>query len=491
MNRPPLFSGNAARWTILFLVCGMMSVSFSGDSLWIDEITTALLARAPTWSAFIDFLQRTGSEMQMPLFSVYAWGWGRGFGTSEIALRLMNGPWMLIAVLSFEALLRRQGLSRSALFLLLLPFIGFSINEARPYLMTLAGSFLLLEGWTAGLDETRAWSLGIRLRILTGLIVTLGASLLNVFILPALLALTAVWKSVPWKVRLAQLRREGAGLAVLGLLIGVFGVYYGGTLLLGYGGQKQNLTVVNLGFALYEVLGFGGWGPPRYLLREGAAQLNLWKPFWPGVLLGAAVWVCIGLRGLWADRALLKRVGVWWGSAGLGALGLIGVAVLAPASLWGRHFMVFYPALLMGLAVLLSPPPGAWRAGWLLFLVAGLGWWGSLRLRLVPAYGKDPYRAVREAVNAQPPEIPIYWVAAPWAPEYYSIRSPRDVVIGAGWSEAQVHRRLNHQPEALVVLHRPDKFDPTGAWSDVVSTGAVLWEQRGLKLVRIRAKPNP
>lgn len=115
-------------------------VAINSQSFWIDETDVATIASGATLSDWWQHLVSYGSgDTQMPGYMFYAWVWEKLFGHSEIGLRAANVPWL---VLGFLALPRRQGYYVASLALS--PFLWYYLNEARPYLMEIGASLIML-----------------------------------------------------------------------------------------------------------------------------------------------------------------------------------------------------------------------------------------------------------------------------------------------------------------------------------------------------------
>ena len=189
MNIPA--QGLLSRFGIPLAVFALLTVAVSGESFWIDEVSTAWLTLPPTLAGFWQSLGETGSEAQMPVFALYFWCWAKCFGLSEVALRCANLPWILAAVWAMRVMLVRSGSSPLSLLWMMLPVFPFYMNEARPYIMTAGSAFVALAAVDALFsdDEPRsggkvlwAWLFPL------SLLVCVGSSLLNLCLLPALAA---------------------------------------------------------------------------------------------------------------------------------------------------------------------------------------------------------------------------------------------------------------------------------------------------------------
>ena len=352
----------ATALTVLVLL-----LSISGESFWTDEVTTATFASQPDYRGFWDSLSTTGSEMQMPLYAHYMWAWARVFGTGELALRCANIPWMALLVAGWVLLLKRHRTWGIAVLLLAAPLVSMQMNEARPYIMTMATSALALLGLERMLAAHRQGLHAGGIAVWGFALATwacVAISMLNLFVLPALLAYALVcWKDDPRGLLPAggSFVRAHRGVWV-GLALGLTGLvgYFLWTLRQGHGGMPLPFTLTNLGFAIYEWAGFGGLGVPRNVLREiGPAAAA--RAAYPTLVMGVLAWLVAGAhlwrerRRLAADPAVARPI--WGGKAG--AWLLILAAVVMPASIWGRHFLFAWPFIWLGLARWMVPAPDA------------------------------------------------------------------------------------------------------------------------------------
>jgi len=495
----------------------VLLLCISSESFWIDEVTTGTLAARPTWETFWAALETTGSEMQMPLFSHYVWMWGRLFGSDELSLRCANIPWMALLVGGMLLLLKQNRVSRMAVLLLVSPLVCFQMNEARPYIMTMATSALSLYALQCMITSaTRGQPAQPRhARLLTlSLWACIATSMLNLFLLPALgvFALLMLRGGL-----LAFLRRHLHAFTALALGLAILAAYYAWTLLGGHGGMKHPFALTNFAFALYEWLGFGGLGAPRNVLREigpGAA----WSQHYPTILLGVLAWALVVGAALasWRHAAPDRTTRALVLAGSVGALALIVVAVLAPASIWGRHFLFLWPLYGIGLVRWVVPespeekgPPISLvrrRFGWVALGILLLVFlFSSGQQRFNPGYAKDPFREVVAALRVEMgayEDLPWVWTAYPKAFLLYGgefvDRNDAQVadhstgrlglVKGDRWSAAEIETWGRTHPEYLLVLHRPDSTDPEGGWLAAAraNESRLLWERGNMRIYLVR-----
>jgi hypothetical protein len=433
-------------------------VMIDDGSLWIDEGQTLHFAWLPDFKSWWATLTtNTKSEAQMPLAMFFAWLGAQLLGTGEWQLRAPNLLWVGLAGLAMGTLGRQTGFRHMLPILLLHPFLWFYANEARPYAMQIAaGAWLtwLLVRWqdTRRIPPAEAWIL------LATAVVGYGASLLFAFPLFAFAAtLVPFWalKRSPPALNAAAI----VPLVIAGVIVAGLTVYYVGTLQRGAAGARiWSVGPTNLFFAIYELLGFSGLGPPRNELRELARV--------PGALVGHLMQSrhLIGLGGLsllyaallwrlWTLRAnqTVRRATLFLGIT-LGSV-LLGAAVVR-FPFWGRHLAPALPSVVLLIAIAVAP--SATHAGWRRFLLPGLLLVGltasSLVLRFDPAYGKDDYRtASRLAHEALERGRVVWWSADPEeCAEYYQLH-----VVKQRFGERLIFA-VRPTPEQLAAWPRPD-----------------------------------
>lgn len=317
----------------ILLTVAVVLLSVDSQSLWTDELGTWRLTIAPTWREWaIQLLTWYDSDTQIPLYHLYMKIWVSAAGTSEYMLRMSNAPWALLAVLAF--LFGPSSPSTSNLFrgvavvVLCHPLTWYYLNEARPYLMLLAGasiassglmSLMLVTGSPAA--EHRATSFVIVGSALMAVTSVLGVIWTAAYVGPAAFIL---YRSHGWTLGLT--RYHAALTATLAVLAAPVFFHYGASFLEGKSAATLGHTIGNFLFAFYETSGVSGLGPGRFDLRSfGAAALRGYS--W--LLLSAAVpivlVVIIGVRSWWRqDRAMFLAMLAGF-AIPLAALYLLGV----------------------------------------------------------------------------------------------------------------------------------------------------------------------
>ncbi|MFO7534548.1 MAG: hypothetical protein R6X19_02505 [Kiritimatiellia bacterium] len=463
------WSSIAGLVAILVLACLMPS----GESLWIDETSTLLYASEPTLVAFkARILTETGSEAQMPLGMLAFWIWQKVAGSSEWGLRAVNILWTLLAAGALYRTGRRLRLPALPFWLIAQPFLWYYANEARPYVMQVAGAAWMLEGLLAGIaNRGRGWSWAAALA--AGALITAGASMVGVF---SLIAVVITGLAVFIALRARPSPRAWLALGTGALLLAPLGFYYLQTLLRGAGGAKiWNVGLVNTGFAAYELGGFLGLGPGRLEIREaartGAGPLGaLLKPFaWQlgGLALLYALLIPPLLRGRDPERRL--AAGAAAGVAALTAGLLMGAAGAAGFPFWGRHLAPLLPAwtLLIAWAADQFIRENALRplARTVPFLLAALLAFSSAALRLDDRHGKEDYRrAARYAIDAAARGERIGWASDTRTASCYGLqtRDGTDLFAIRARDPATFESDTAGPAPDFVILSKPDIFDPHG-----------------------------
>jgi len=257
-------------------------------------------------------------------------------------------------------------------------------------------------------------------------------------------------------------------------------LYYLRTLANGKGGIIEKPGLPNLVFAMYELLGFGGLGPPRNVLRQSPSFHTL-LPYLPSLGLGVLALGIVALAILLHLRHSNERRAVF-GSFIAFAAGLLFTFALSYAAhfrLLGRHVATFLPLLaLLLLTGLLSD--SSWQRSKFVpcvLLLLAVAWSVSdFRQRLLPSYEKDDYRDAAALANvALMRGEPVLWIADRETANYYGLRTtdvlkPGNItapdsmaavsgVCSPGWFQQSLQ---DHGAVLVVMSDKPDLFDRDG-----------------------------
>jgi hypothetical protein len=483
---------------VIWLVFALALVALmpSDQSLWIDEGFTVPYAQEGGFAQFMSRLENEqGSEALMPLGMFSSWAGAKIFGRSELGLRAVSALWAGIAVLLFWRTGLVVGFAWLPALLACHPFLWYYAGEARPYAMVIAMSSGMLYGFVTILSSESKTSRGLRTLLLFGLLLC-ATQVLGVmpFIVVAgvvgLVLLRRRWGPQP---------RDLPAIVVSGGVLIALGLYYARVLSRGadvnWGGPWK-VGFGNLLFSAYELLGFTGFGPGRYELRQGAIEAgvggalgSLAHPATVGLVVLTLIYVLILVR-FWrrfrSDRCATDRIALVVGFVTAGTAGTMAVLYLLVGSIfWGRHLASLLPFLVLAAGVAASAPI---RIGQRAFAV--LPWLlgatllaSSLTVRFNQDHGRDDYRgAARIAQRAAQEGKTVWWAAAPETAEYYGVvfcrADPGDrqaCVVQTGNRE---ERSLEHLPKpAVILLSKPELYDTTGAVQSYI-------QEHGFQLTR-------
>jgi hypothetical protein len=469
-----------ARCWLLVVAVLISLAAISRQSLWIDEALTARKAQQPTlagwWHALVE---EKASDLQMPLYMIYVWGYEKVFGSSEWMLRAANLPWFALGLLAVITALSSSNQPAPAFALVVCgsPFAWYCLNEARPYAMQLGASLLLFAALgrlrvqpAANGTNERSWMTGF----FFGMMVLCGSSLLGMIWAVSALAAAAI---VFPRNRLTELWRShrGSGAAIGGLLL-LLGVYYAWTLAAGARASRAATTDwKNLCFIGYELLGFSGLGPGRLEIRQGglevfqshAIELGLYGVTVFGLLgAGARRWFEAGDRKKFFELVLIIAAP---------AVVLMAAGGVMHFRILGRHFTPLMPVVLW----LLSTGVAAhWsHGGWLRklmvcgFFLLSLG--SCLSLRFAARHEKDNYRdAAGFARAALQSGRQVWWNADYQGAAYYQVpTTDRPAESGKAWRVTNPSRELLSVapvPE-IIIASKADLFDNRRALAEYIA----------------------
>ena len=441
----------------------------TSESIWIDEALLLRIRHAGDFSEACRMAASAGgSEVQMPLATLFYWACGQVAGWTETALRLCNLVPLAAGVVALAWVGKRLRAGYLPVLLAANPFVWYYANEIRPYSLQIAAGCGLAAGLLAMVQRNEINGIGVSIFGASALIAS-GASMLGVFC-----AGGAALSLVPVFVRQRMsLTRNGVIAAVVVSVPGaLLAAYFWSTLRQGSGGFRgQPVTLGNIGFAIYELLGFGGLGPGRGALRDAgrygdAGLAALLQPSWLSLSVLAGLWIVMAvlvLRGLFSvlrgRPSLVSLMSLVYWTAIAGALSSFAVAAwVIGFPFWGRHIAAVLPLFLCAVAATLSclRAPGWTRcAHACIFLLITVLLVSSLRQRWLPEYRKDDYRgAVAIANDAARKGAAVWWAAAAEAASYYNL-SPKVRVVISPSEKA----RLPQEAASCIVLSKKDLFD--------------------------------
>jgi hypothetical protein len=456
---------NRFPWLLLLLACGAGCLAITTQSFWIDETQTALKAAAPSVHSWWQRLYAEhDSNLQVPFYMVYVWLWARIFPVSELSLRAANIPWFFLGFYAIAHFLRRRpGLRDAALLLYAIhPFVWYYLNEARPYVMQLSGALLVCGALFKALDEPEGpldrawwWQYGVGIAILCGS---------NLLAIPWALSITSLLLyHEPFQRSLWRAGRPV--LLVFGPVLACMAVYYAWTIREGIGPTLYGaISLKSIPFVLYEQFGFAGYGPGRDTMRTG--EWSLFFPYIPGFCL-LAIPLLYALARSAAARFGLPR----------GRFLPVLLAALLPAALvfvlgfakhfrvLGRHLMPLFPFVIGAFAFAICH---LWSGRRLLdraavvLMVAALAV-SALECRFADRHRKDDNRdaaAISRAALAQGDDV--WWAADRDSARYYGLPLSAQLHAGSALLLWRPQSLAQFEEPALIVLSKPDLFDPNG-----------------------------
>ena len=432
---PSICLANEKRISFLWyflLPLALLALAPSSQSLWIDESYIARFVALPNnlqeWCilAWRDPL----AEPFKPGYALTAYFFSYIFGVTEYGLRCANLVWGATALVALGLVGKKIRISWLPLAFAAHPFVWFYMNEARPYAMQLAASSWMLTAlvfltvpdgmrrsrviwtnvfWVASLACYSANMLG-SLSIASCLIAAAG-----IFIRKRRWPEREVWMwSAPW--------------ILLHAFLSVYFVYRMATYPSSVGAICWPLTPANIGFALYELLGFLAFGPGRDEIREVAQStgvrgvLSLMVPC--AIFLGGfAAFNIVALIGgikSWLAGTHRLFIFLFSAAAALNILFMFIGAYFAGWPFWGRHLTPVFPFLLCLCAI------GYAGFGNLTKTLASI-WVGmmlaaSIHMRFGEMHPKDDYRsaaAYARTVIAQ--QKTVWWAADDISANYYNL----------------------------------------------------------------------
>lgn len=456
----------------LLAACLVSVVAISGESLWIDEGGSAFKAMQPTFSAWWHAMRQDPStNLQLPLYLLLLWGWEKFAGSGEIALRAMNGPFLLLTVYGFWLAFRnhRARFWFAILFLLTSAFTWYYLNEARPYVVFLAGGTLLFAAVYRLKESAEDFNGGWAWLFVSGALMVSATSMIAV---PwAACAFLAAWYLRGVKFPIEFLRRFPAQLIVLAAGLAALGAYYLFSLHNRTGKPTPGHTgVVNLAFIAYELFGASGLGPSRNVMR--VEMLKSFHGYYAPLGVFAGLWL---LAVLCLPRAPLnqstKRNIVVYSVFLFPVIIVMALGHVQGARILPRHVT---PAICV--IICLGSYIGAklWSRG-LAFrgIVAALllvSFTSGLELRFAPRHAKDDYRsATTVAKKDVAGGKTIFWAADVQTAIYYGLLKPDEFDSGSARVGIEgTPAQTNLASDDVIALSKTDLYDGSGEIRDLL-----------------------
>jgi hypothetical protein len=442
--------------TGLAVAGAVLACAVSNSSFWIDETYAASKAVQPGIAEWMAKMRaQAGSDLQMPLYMFFLWGWEKLGGPAEWWLRLGNAPWFLIG---FAFFCRHW---RLALITAASPFLWTYLNEARPYAMQI-GATLLFAAGCRDLFDSPAEHPGSRRATVTvaiALVLLSGSSLLGMFWAGA--AMMALAFGFTLRRSLRNVRTYPLIWVVAIVLLTVLAGYYLWTSLEKARPASSTTDWRNVCYVFYEIFGLHGLGPGRLDIRTHG--LNAFGQF-VAPLLGYAVFagaVAFAGLGVAARSAIRPAIVSFGGMAALGACVLFFVGYQTDFRVLARHAA---PLVVFWLLVCGAGFDLLWRKGWpgrvivVGFVLCNL--LSCLELRFALRHAKDDYRqAAAVAKSAAARGKTVWWNADGNGAAYYGVE-PGGIVFMVNPSLELLNGSAS--PD-VVIVSKPDLYDSSGA----------------------------
>jgi hypothetical protein len=465
-------------------IVGLLAVST--QSLWIDEANSAVKAMSPSFTAFVDTMSGDrGSDLQMPLYMFMLWGWEKIFGHSEFALRAMNVPLFVLAMVIAAGAWQTTG-TRRVLFVVFAcssAFVWAYLDEARPYILQFLGANACAIPLANAANASKApRSLDISF-FTAGVLILCGSSLLGV--------VSSFWFSlaflVLWLMKQTlteALKRTDLRIAVIISLpvLLILGSYYLWTLSLGAGASSVGSTsILSMAYAGYELLGMAGLGPGRSELRSSPAALLGFAPYL--LIYATSLWlllctgIVISLRQSFATTEKKGLVVFWMAPLAVVATTTM-IGIVGDFRVVGRHLTPLLPFILILFSAAATTLWGARhcvmsRGITILAILSLLT--SAMAYRISKRHDKDDYRTAATLAHETLAEGgTVWWAADPAGANYYGLEiSDRNSLATLAEPSVLLVSNLAapqapHLPQPdLVVLSKADVYDDRGhlqAW---------------------------
>jgi hypothetical protein len=427
------------------LATGLAAISH--QSFWMDEGGTIVKAMMPTLSEFWRIMKGFGgSDMQNPLYMLLAWAWHHAGAVSEFALRSLNLPWLVVAVLALRKV------KFWPLVCLTSPLVLYYVGEFRQYAMHIAAGALaaaalgkVIEGRErgdlTGLHALCAACLWLVLNGLTSAVWAAGVALAAVVIRTDWLFMRSFWVRVcAWLVPTMAM-----------------GAYFAWTLMEGYrAAGTESAGLLNVFFGFYEMIGLLGIGPSRNELRiSPATAIPYLGILIPAFLCIAGAWAC-GVCSWISTTPRRCVLGVACAVA-FPILFLTVVGQLQDFRVLGRHFSPGMPAVLLPIAASFTVR-GRMRIPGIVLgsLAVAFMTVSSLNLRFQEKHARDDYRRATDiGIQALMEGKRLWWKADLNSTRYYAyLRGGIPLMMAIQKLETEAPEGLMFAD--MVVINRPD-----------------------------------
>lgn len=375
------------QYAVLFfavLVVGWISIS--SHSLWMDE---GLRIGYSSIKVEDGYFESSFQSMHVGLVH-YMYAWGQLIGTTEVAYRAMNLPFLLVAAAYMGMMLRRLNLSVWwVLVFVAHPLTVYYMNDAGPYIALLGCACAVTYHCFFARCVNSAWNTAATFAWLL-----LGFAMHFTFGFVGFLYLYALAYRL-WKSKQIGILWKDAAVAVPYLpAFGYIAWMYLTHMPDGSALGMEPPGLFNIGTVGYCFAGFAGLGAPRNEMK--ALGMQAFSPVMMG-LVAAHFIALLLLLSLNIRRFLpvLKKPAIL--ATGVVALLFFAGAVAKDFNFWERHVIFLFPAFFLLLAVLLQASCTHGKRVLNLILVSVsvlLLLTSSARLRWDEPYRKDDYKCM-------------------------------------------------------------------------------------------------
>jgi len=463
-------------WVIVFALLALLS-AVTARSFWIDEAVAANFAMVPAFGDWLHTLLAVrSSDLQMPGYLFWIWGWEKIFGPGEYAFRMAGFPFLVAGIVAFSW--RRP---TCTVVCALSAYTWYYANEARPYslqiglsLALIGAAKCLLEGQLAPREEVFWQYILLLSGTLLGMIYMLGMFWVAAYWAFCFLCIPAFRKSETFK------KTRWAWLGAFCLFLAA-GCYYLWTLKVG--GRASNVGTTdfrNVIFDFYELLGFGGLGPGRLDVRTNG--LSVFMPYLPWLALygmALAVIFVTGIKCL-SQKMGSKTVIILLALTLAPAAFILGVGAVRQFRVLGRHLTPMLPVFLWMLSVGIH---SLWQRRGLIGRAIVMVWAilalaSCLEYRFAERHARDDYRSAATVARIALQEQRIVWWNADIAgAKYYKVSignadEASQPVSGCAWFLFNPTRSLLEglpRPD-VIIISKPDTYDTPGNVRQYVQT---------------------
>lgn len=463
-------------WLIGTAICysAALILTIRSGSLWTDEAFSAYMAGQRTLGSFVStLLAGDSSDLQMAVYYLYLHCWTAVFGSSEVALRAANVPFIVVFAFTFVWTSWRVFRSRWIWIApALMPFLWTYAGEARAYFALVAlgaVAFGCLLAWFERPSEKER-------RFLPWLVLGslfLGSTfhMLMLLAVVPLLAIMFIYGrplegNFDWAAWKPALR--AFALPFLSLM-----TYIGWTFFRGTAYDYARPGILSMGSIFYRLLGLTAFGPNR--------RYDIpFSPYLPAIIAASLV-LLIALAGVMAvglhTKNRVRLVSLFCAFL-LAMLQVVALSVILQKQVDVRHLGAVVPLLMILLVAALSEPSGRKifnlsRASAL--LLATLWACADFRLLFLPEYKEEDFRsAVNKAVAIYgQSKADIALVADPAGGGYYGLRLQGERPCFP-WVDtcAEAEKKVAWIEKAPAVYALPWKKPQITAWLDARSRTA-------------------